>query len=286
MKIAFLISGGLGFTVLNHFSKSCNISFVLTDKNSVDIIGLCETNQIDFFVGNPRKKNINSFIKNKDCDVIASVNYLFLIEKNIIDLAKGLCFNIHGSLLPKYRGRTPHVWSIINNELYTGITAHIIDEGCDTGAIIDQIRIPIEKFDTGATILNKYKNQYIPLIESVLHKFQNRSLTFTIQDETKATYFGKRTPDNGRINWEWQVERIFNWVRAQADPYPGAFTYYKNEKLIIDSVEKSELGFDSCLANGTILSTSPLIIKCSNSALEIKSIRNKSIKFHKHDNFE
>src|SRR5690606_33504394 len=101
--------------------------------------------------------------------------YLFIIDKKIIDLATSIAFNIHGSLLPKYRGRTPHVWSIINNEKFTGITAHIIDEGCDTGDIIEQVKIKISKSDTGASLLEKYNLLYLPLIRSVLEKIQTNS---------------------------------------------------------------------------------------------------------------
>lgn len=116
MKIGFLVSGSLGDVVLRHFEQSYDISFVMTDSTSVQIIEFCNQKKIPLFIGNPRNKKVNRFIAHKECDVIASVNYLFLIQKNIIDLAKDLCFNIHGSLLPKYRGRTPHVWAIINNE--------------------------------------------------------------------------------------------------------------------------------------------------------------------------
>ena len=72
-------------------------------------------------------------------------SYLFLIEKDIILHPRFLTFNIHGSLLPKYRGRAPHIWAIINNEKETGITAHVIDEKCDSGDIISQIKIKIEE---------------------------------------------------------------------------------------------------------------------------------------------
>lgn len=273
MKIGFLVSGNLGDVVLRHFEQTYDISFVLTDRSSFEIINFCDQNTIPLFIGNPRNKKIDEFIKDKECEVIASVNYLFLIEKKIINLAKDLCFNIHGSLLPKYRGRTPHVWAIINNEKITGISAHIIDEGCDTGPIIKQIEIPIIKSDTGAKILDKYKESYIPLIEEVLEKHKSNQLIYNPQDESKATYFGKRTPEDGQIDWNWQAERIVNWVRAQAYPYPGAFTFYKDRKVTIDKVSICEYGFHYKQENGTILSTLPLIVKCSNSAVMIEVLR-------------
>ncbi len=274
MKVGFLVSGSLGETVLNYFIDKLNIQFVFTDKKSKSIIELCNKHTIPIYVGNPRNNSVKDFIEGLECDVIASVNYLFIIDKKIIDIAKGLCFNIHGSLLPKYRGRTPHVWSIINGEVQTGITAHIIDEGCDTGPIIMQLVVDINKEDTGATILDKYKLLYVPLITDVFEKFKSGTIDVTIQDETKASFYGKRTPDDGLINWSWQRERIYNWVRAQSSPYPGAFTFYLSDKVIIDWIELDDYSFDYSLPNGTIVTNNPIRIKTPNGLVRIIKLRN------------
>jgi methionyl-tRNA formyltransferase len=189
-----------------------------------------------------------------------------------------MAFNIHGSLLPKYRGRTPHVWAIINNEKETGITAHKIDRDCDTGDIIRQIKIEIEENDTGASILAKYESLYLSLIESVLSDIKSNKVNAVRQDHTMATYFGKRTPEDGRIDWNWQKERIRNWVRAQADPYPGAFTFYEQSKIIIDEVMFSSRAYSSDMPNGMILSLDPLEIKTPNGAIRILKMRSNEIK--------
>lgn len=276
MRVGLLVSGNLGFIVLEHMKERYQIEFVLTDKKSNTIIDFCLNNKIDYFSGNPRNGNAYSFVSNKLVDLIISVNYLFIIEKDIIKLPKILAFNIHGSLLPKYRGRTPHVWSIINNEKFTGITAHKIDEGCDTGDIIEQINIEITNEDTGATILNKYANNYIPLIEKVISKIRTNSIGFLTQNSAMATYFGVRKPEDGKINWDWHKERIYNWVRAQADPYPGAFSFYENEKIIIDKIVFTDYGFNSDMDNGLILSENPLLVKTPNGVVELSVIRNKA----------
>lgn len=285
MKIAFLVSGGLGEVVLKYFINTYDISFVLTDKGSENIVKICNEHSIPVYAGNPRKPEIDGFLNGLSCDVIASVNYLFIIDQKIIKLAKQLCFNIHGSLLPKYRGRTPHVWAVINNEKETGITAHIIDEGCDTGDIIKQIKVQILEEDIGASILEKYKKLYIPLVEDVLSNFKSGTLSSHKQDENKATYFGKRTPDDGRIDWSWSAERIVNWVRAQANPYPGAFTFYNNKKIIIDKVSKSDYGFHYETSNGTIVLENPLLVKCCNFVLEIEKLRMEEFDFKVNEKF-
>ena len=275
MNLGILCSGNLGYNVLLSLFEKYRINFVFTDFKSDDVIEFCNKNKLSIFLGNPRRGAAKEFIAENECDILVSINYLFLIEKDIINMGKELVFNIHGSLLPKYRGRTPHVWSIINGEKFTGITAHIIDEGCDTGDVLEQIIIPIDQKDTGANILKKYEENYLPLIEKVICKFNNRSLQRTKQNSEVATYFGKRVPEDGLINWNWHKERIYNWIRAQAYPYPGAFAFYKGIQLTIDEVAYSDYGFDFNTINGTILSENPLIVKTPNGALEIKSIREK-----------
>src|SRR5690606_38202127 len=115
---------------------------------------------ITLFIGNPRNGRGHAFLKNYSFDVLLSVNYLYLIEEDLIKMPRRFAINLHGSLLPKYRGRTPHVWAIINGEKKTGVTAHLITKGCDEGPIVSQIQIPIEIQDTGNDILNKFKQKY------------------------------------------------------------------------------------------------------------------------------
>ncbi len=273
MTFGLLISGDLGNITLCHFLNHYALKFVMTDKASKKIIENCEKNNIPLFIGNPRTNKVNTFIIGKKCEIIISVNYIFLIKKNIINLSSGLCFNIHGSLLPKYRGRTPHVWAIINNEKKTGITAHIIDEGCDTGGILEQIEVEIDKKDSGWDILEKYKKLYVPLIERVLKKYASNSLKVIPQNEKEATFFPKRSPEDGLIDWNWNSIRIENWIRAQRIPYPGAFSIFKNKKIIIDDANKIKYKYDCNLRNGTIISIKPLIIKCSDEAIKINKLR-------------
>ena len=275
MSLGLLCSGRLGYQTLLKLLEKYQINFVFTDSKSKNIIEFCEQNKLRVFVGNPRNGRAKEFIAKNECEILISINYLFLIEQDIINLSKGLTFNIHGSLLPKYRGRTPHVWAIINDEKFTGITAHIIDEGCDTGDILEQIKISIEPNDTGDNILTKYESNYLPLIEKVIDSFNQGKLKPKKQDPKKATYYGKRIPDDGLINWNWQKERIYNWIRAQAHPYPGAFTFLHGKKITIDEISYSDDGYEYKQPNGMVLNSHPLIIKTPNGAVEIKSFREK-----------
>ena len=205
---------------------------------------------------------------------------MFLIEQDIINHSKKITFNIHGSLLPKYRGRTPHVWAIINGENNAGITAHIIDSGCDSGKIIYQIEVPIEAEDTGAIMLEKYAKAYYPLINRVLCDVVNDQLSLKEQKEEEATYFGKRTAADGEIDWNWTKETIKNWVRAQAHPYPGAFTFYEGRKVIIDKVSFYEIKPNDKQLNGEIIKVSPYtVIKTRNGGIKLDIIRAENCNF-------
>ena len=273
MKYGVLTSGELGFIILNSLNKNFNVVFVMTDFGSLNIIEYCKVNSIPYFIGNPRNGKSDFFLSENECDFIISINYIFLIDSKIINHPKKKSINFHGSILPKYRGRSPHVWSIINGETEIGITAHKIDEGCDSGEIIEQIKIKITKNDTGASILEKYKKMYWPFVYEVIQKLIHNNFKLLKQNHTQATYFGKRTPEDGHINWGWQKQQIRNWIRAQAYPYPGAFTFFNKNKIIIDSVRFSDFGFDYKQENGMILNIDPLVVKSSNGAIEIVTVR-------------
>ena len=282
MNLGLLASGELGFYIFKKILQSYSVQFLMTDKQSLKIIAYCKENNIPVFAGNPRNGIAQHFYTGFTIDILLSVNYLFLIEEDLIKLPKLIAFNIHGSLLPKYRGRTPHVWAIINNEKETGITAHLIDKGCDSGAVLKQEKVTIDFNDTGKLLLDKFKLLYYPLIADVLSRALNNKLELIEQNNFNATYFGKRTAEDGQINWNWQRERIRNWVRAQSFPYPGAFSIFENQKIIIDKVSFSQVGFENNIQNGTILQVKPyLIVKTPNGALKIDSVRNKEISFSK-----
>ena len=275
MTTGILASGQLGLTVIKHSARILKPIFIATDSHSDGIIKYALENKIPLFKGNPRNKKLISFLIEHEikCNLLYSINYLFLIEKDVLDSVQ-YAINFHGSLLPKYRGRTPHVWSIINNEKTTGVTCHLIDEGCDTGDIILQKVIQIDKEVTGAEVLNKFQVLYPKLLLEVHELFLCKKVKLKKQDHSKATFFGKRTPADGEIKWNWQKSRIKNWVRAQSKPYPGAFSFAGKEKVIIDKVIYSDHDFEDSTPNGTIIQIDPkILVKTSNGILELVQVR-------------
>jgi methionyl-tRNA formyltransferase len=265
-----LVSGELGLICLRSIRQNHQITSVLTDKKSFAIISYCLDNNIPVFAGSPRGGSAISFLNNYQVDILLSINYLFLVESDVINFPNKYAINFHGSLLPRYRGRTPHVWAIINNETKSGITAHFISETCDSGDIVYQEIVNIDNKMTGADLLVEFSSRYPSIIEKVIGLLESGRTEAKKQDEKKATYFGKRTPSDGNINWHWHRERIYNWVRAQAKPYPGAFTYYQGKKIIIHQISFSEWGFFDTDADGLVLDGGEKpIIKTPNGAIQI-----------------
>lgn len=269
-KLIILASGNLGFNAVQSL-KDEHISYVFTDKSSSDLISLCKSRIIPFTITNPRKINDFSFLRDFGSHWIASVNYLYIIPQQMIDTVHGNAFNIHGALLPKYRGRTPHIWAIINGETNTGITIHKMSVEVDAGDILLQKTIPISISDTGASILDKFNKEYPVLIKQVLKQIDDGSVTSIPQDHSQATYFPKRTPEDGHIDWNWQWPRIHNWIRALTKPYPGAFSFYQGKKVLIWQAEKAPFAFNHGDINGLILKSNSdyIIIKCPNTAVAI-----------------
>lgn len=282
-NLILLCSGNLGEIALKHIHRRNNLNFVFTDKASSSIIQYCSTNNVPFYAGNPRNELAKKIIASLSCNVILSVNYLFIIEADLLAVACDYAINFHGSLLPKYRGRTPHVWAIINGEKKTGVTAHLMAREVDAGPIIQQMVVPIEETDTGFSILNKFKKIYPSLIDAVLNDIEHKLVSLKEQEHSKATFFGKRTAEDGNINWNWQKERIRNWVRAQAAPYPGAFSFYESEKLIIHEIDYDDFGFSYDDPNGLILYMEDHpIIKTPNGAIKLTKFESASkINFEK-----
>ncbi|NCI49068.1 methionyl-tRNA formyltransferase [Sediminibacterium roseum] len=283
LTYGLLVSGELGALCLSNISDEQDVHFVLTDKKSEKIVQMCAEKNIPVFAGNPRNGKAAAFLSERKVDVILSINYLFIIERDVIDHSVQYAINIHGSLLPKYRGRTPHVWAIINNEKETGITAHLINDGCDTGDIVYQESLPIHQTSTGFDVLGSFFERYPIIVKKLIGMLEAGKLVTTAQDESKATYFGKRTPEDGAINWIWQKERIYNWVRALAKPYPGAFTYYNDQKIIIHKVAFDAAGFEYTDPDGLIVSGGEQpVIKTSNGCIRLEELEaNAGIVFKK-----
>jgi len=201
-------------------------------------------------------------------DYIFSFYYRNLLSEPLLATASKGAFNLHGSLLPKYRGRAPANWVLVNGETETGVTLHRMVKRADAGAILAQQKVIIDRSDTGLTLHAKLRDAAANLLRDALPQLAAGKLSETAQDESQATYFGRRTAADGKLEWKKPAEELFNLVRAVTQPYPGAFCAVGEHKLIVWQAEVAK--GNEGLAPGRVISVNPLRIACGEDSLVIK----------------
>jgi methionyl-tRNA formyltransferase len=199
-------------------------------------------------------------------DLILSVYYRHLIGPSILAIPALGAFNLHGSLLPKYRGRAPINWAVLHGEPRIGMTLHRMVKRADAGAIVDQQGVDISPRDTAEQAFRKA----LPCARAVLVRQIDRLLdgtaTETPQDEAAASYFGGRKPEDGRIDWSRPSLEIFNLIRAVTDPYPGAFSDFGGARLMVWWAEPAP---GQAGNPGEILAPDPLTVATGDGALQL-----------------
>ena len=154
-------------------------------------------------------------------DVMLVAGWYHIIPRAWRDLAP--TYGLHGSLLPKYAGGAPLVWALINDEPETGISLFQLGDGVDDGPVAGQRRTVINDNDTIATVYSRIEALAVELIRDEFVKVATGSLEPQPQDLSQRTVVPQRSPADGWIDWRWSARRVFNFVRAQTRPYPGAF---------------------------------------------------------------
>jgi len=157
-------------------------------------------------------------------DFIFSFYYRSLLGGRLLSSAGRGALNMHGSLLPKYRGRAPVNWAILNGELETGATLHYMVDRADAGDIVDQLAVPILEDDDARAVFGKLTTAAEIVLARSLPGLIAGNAPRRAQPIEPGQYFGRRRPEDGRIDWSQPALRIHNLVRAVAPPFPGAFT--------------------------------------------------------------
>jgi methionyl-tRNA formyltransferase len=166
-------------------------------------------------------------------DFLFSFYYRFMLPPEILALARRGAFNMHGSLLPKYRGRVPVNWAIIQGERETGATLHEMVAKPDAGRMVDQQAVPILPNDTALEVFRKVTVAAEIVLNRALPQLIAGTAVLASQDLAAGSYYGGRRPDDGRIDWQWPSAKVHNLVRAVAPPYPGAFCTVNGRQLRI-----------------------------------------------------
>jgi methionyl-tRNA formyltransferase len=166
-------------------------------------------------------------------EFIFSFYYRYMIPTAILGLAGRGAFNLHGSLLPRYRGRAPVNWVLVNGESETGVSLHAMVAKPDAGDLVDQERVAIAFDDTALTLFRRLESTAAVLLARALPALRDGRARAVPLDLAAGSYFGARTPEDGRFAWEWPALRIYNLVRAVTHPYPGAFTMLGGRRLFV-----------------------------------------------------
>jgi methionyl-tRNA formyltransferase len=157
--------------------------------------------------------------------------YRALLDERILAAARWGALNMHGSLLPKYRGRAPVNWAILNGESETGATLHYMVRRPDAGSIVAQERVPIGIEDTALTVSVAVAEAAARLLERILPLMAQGPPPGRPMDLAQGSYYGGRSPEDGRISWDWPASRVHALIRAVAPPFPGAFAQVGSQRL-------------------------------------------------------
>ena len=179
----------------------------------------------------PNTPEVIAQIQAAQPDFLFSFYYRNMLKKALLDIPTRGAFNMHGSLLPKYRGRVPVNWAIIKGETETGSTLHVMNEKPDNGALVDSQAVPILPDDSALEVFEKVTCAAEIALDRCLPTLLAGTAKLTPQDLSQGGYFGGRRTEDGRIDWWQGAQDIHNLIRAVAPPYPGAFSRLDGKPL-------------------------------------------------------
>jgi methionyl-tRNA formyltransferase len=208
-----------------------------------------------------------------DPELIFVVGWYQLVREPFIALAREGVFGMHPTLLPRHRGRASIPWAILSGLARTGVTLfQIVDSTADSGAIVGQAVVDISADDTATTLYDRISETHVELVRELVPKLVARNAPRLAQDAKRASAWPRRTPADGIIDWDTRALYLYDWVRAQTRPYPGAFTYLGDDKVIVWRARPIELEGDA--PAGTIVDEHPLgpVVACGEGGLVLEEV--------------
>ena len=164
-----------------------------------------------------------------------------LLRDPVLALAPGGAFGMHPTLLPRHRGRAPVPWAILSGLATTGVTLfEIPDARADSGSVVGVVEVPIAPDETATTLFERLAEAHVELIRTFVPAILAGTAPRLPQDERRASSWPKRTPADGIIDWQTRAPYLYDWVRAQTRPYPGAFTDLGDSKVVVWSARPVE----------------------------------------------
>lgn len=290
MKIAFVGASKFGLKCLNEVfhMNECEIvgSVTVPQKFSIsyqpegvvnvlyaDVESYCKEKKIPCLVMTKGMKDpiLLDEVKSWQADIFLVVGWYHLIPKSWLDLAP--TYGLHASLLPDYSGGAPLVWAIINGEKKTGITLFKFDKGIDNGPIAGQYETYIYDDDTIATLYARIEELGLELIKNYIPIIASGNAILMPQNEKNRRVFRQRSPSDGLIEWQKSADEIYNFIRAQTKPYPGAFTSLNGIFLRVWSASKIDIQDDYKAFVGEVLPHSrKTLVKTGRGILQLNEL--------------
>lgn len=278
MKILFIgcVKSSARFLEAVYSKTEAEIVGVVTKIQSnynadhVSLHPFCEENKIDW-LDYEDSKQLAEWVKLKSPDVIYCFGWSYLLPKEIYSITKLGAVGYHPTLLPQNRGRHPIIWTLVLGLKETGSTFFYLDDLPDAGAILNQRKIYLDDFENANTLYEKLLKAGEKQVIELTSDFINETLQPIVQDETKATYWRKRSKADGKIDWRMSAQTIMNLINALTKPYVGAYFEYEGKEIIVWKAVKIESDNTEHLIPGEIIVVAEgyFIIKTSDKLLKI-----------------
>lgn len=211
-------------------------------------------------------------------ELVFVIGWYQLVREPFIALASEGTLGMHPTLLPRHRGRASIPWAILSGLARTGVTLfEIVDATADSGAIVGQRVVDIATDETATTLFDKVSAAHVELVRECVPQLVARAAPRLSQDPRRASSWPRRRPVDGIIDWETRAPYLYDWVRAQTRPYPGAFTYVGDEKVVVWSARPVELG--EAAPAGTVVAQGPEgpVVACGEGALLLEEIETDGV---------
>ena len=237
--IKVLLAGGvdIALVVTHEDSPTENLWFE-------SVASLCQAEGIPYITPlDARAPELLAQVQAAQPDMLFSFYYRHMLPASILEVAPA--YNMHGSLLPQFRGRAPVNWAVLHGATETGATLHEMTVKPDAGAIVAQTAVPILPDDTAFEVFGKVTVAAEQTLWGVLPALLDGTAPRQPNDLRQGGYFGGRKPEDGRIDWKLPAQQVYNLHRAVAPPYPGAFTEVNNVVYIIETARLSKLSAGS-----------------------------------------
>jgi methionyl-tRNA formyltransferase len=210
-------------------------------------------------------------------DLIFVVGWSQLVREPFIALAREGVFGMHPTLLPRHRGRAPIPWAILCGLARTGVTLfEIVDSTADSGEIVGQGVVDIAADETATTLFDRLAAAHVELLRECVPQLLARSAPRIRQDASRASTWPRRIPGDGIIDWDTRAPYLHDWVRAQTRPYPGAFTFLGDEKVVVWRARPVEL--EARAPAGTVVAAMPEgpVVACGEGALLLEEVETQA----------